>query len=181
MGLCFHLAMKGIIIAPHPDDEIIGCYRLIKQGAVSQIVYWGKGLSEERRQEALRFCSDFCLNPTFIYDFNDLLTLPDPLFVALPALTDYHPLHRAITSFCYLFLASRFPLIEYTTTMQVSWIEELTPQEQQEKRAWLDRYYPSQRTLWEKAWQYWLFEGYRIHTKGVLHLVSHLVSSYVTD
>jgi len=149
---------KGhVIIAPHPDDEIIGCHSaLVREKPV--IIYFGD-IENERREEALKLRDNVDISmqlflnsipPPFI---NEQVTLyfPDPS-------TELHPKHRMIGSIGEQILRQGINVIFYSTNMNAPYIYEV--KEWEKKLDLLNNVYPSQKSLWEYDRRYVLFEGY---------------------
>jgi len=143
------------IIAPHPDDELIGCLSLIETGRVDTVVYLDVP-NEIRRQEARTVCHAFSLHYKEMR-IEDILCqglgpTSDNLLL-LPSLLDGHILHRRAHM-----LGEDKPLVGYySTRMQDGWVREVYNPEA--KRKVLDYYYPSQSSLWQYDHRYFLFEG----------------------
>lgn len=152
---------KIVIIAPHCDDELIGCFEIIEKNNDNNppiIIYVGNP-SEERRQEALKlkehtniqiqmFCQSvppIFLNPSTTFYFCD------PYF-------EIHPLHRLWGSQGENYLRQGLDVIFYNTTMTAPYIRET--KDPQKKEELLNKVYPSQKSLWTYEKKYFLFEGY---------------------
>ena len=85
-----------IIIAPHPDDEIIGCYSILTNKDISPVVIYTENVSNERREEALKL-KDFVPNlkvqlfqksiPGHLLSPYNTYYFPDPIH-------EFHPAHR---------------------------------------------------------------------------------------
>ena len=147
--------MEYIIIAPHPDDELIGCFTLFKRHLVKKVIYIES--SGVREREAENFCSDNNVTRTFLKKPKDILNLieeKDCIYM-VPSINDHHPLHKIINAF----VKSKFRHGLYSIDMNTEFIKELHPVLQKEKREWLNKYFPSQKSLWENDWKYFLFEG----------------------
>lgn len=101
-----------LVIAPHADDELIGCHSLISRFTSQTKVFYcsflGHNTAEENR---LTRQSEFCdymqeMNADYeISSPNNLTadlskTIRDykPTFIALPSFIDWHPEHRLINS-----------------------------------------------------------------------------------
>lgn len=150
---------KIVIVAPHCDDCLIGCYEIIRDNPDNPpvILYVGNP-PQERRDEALKlrdhtditmqmFCNSIppiFLNPSTQFYF------PDPS-------TEIHPLHRIWGSQGENMLRNRMNVIFYTTNMNVPYIHEV--ENSQKKEDLLNEIYPSQKSLWEYDKKYILFEG----------------------
>lgn len=142
-----------IILAPHVDDEVIGCYRLLAQGIVSDVVYF-EDLTPERIEEAWAAADYFGFNPHF--GASELNTLPDrdsKTFYA-PNVSDLHPHHKYVNVMAKRLLHSRY----YSVDMNVPF-DVLTEEEQEGKKQALLTLYPSQRKLLESNDAYHLFES----------------------
>lgn len=153
---------RSIIIAPHPDDEVIGCYEIIKEGSVFAVFYDSITLQDvEREVEADEFCNHFGILRC-IFDINDVKTMakeltPDAIYFPDPHYEE-HPLHRRFGLEGYKLLEEKYPVIFYTTNMKPPYIHEVKDTE--DKRTLLDKFYPSQNSLWMFDKKYFLFEGY---------------------
>jgi len=146
--------MKFTIIAPHPDDEIIGCFSLIKKNEIGKILYLNS--EKERMSLARKFCKDFGIPCKFISE-NSLMSykFSDKEIYLIPYIVDRHPLHRLVNIIVSLKARNKG---YYTTDMNSEFIHELKDSSQ-EKRQMLDKYYPDQKSLWDSDWKYFLFEG----------------------
>jgi hypothetical protein len=152
-----------VIVAPHPDDEIIGCYEALYKAKFASVVYVEK--VDKSREEDTTKISDV-LN---VYSMNffrgdyaslrvkikshkeDRYYFPDPVY-------ETHPAHRAIGAIGEEFLRKGWDVIFYSTNMLAPYIHEV-------KNVWnkercLNYLYLSQRSLWEIEKKYVLFEGY---------------------
>jgi len=165
-----------ILIAGHPDDELIGAFRLIKSGLIDGVVYLdatperyalaqvaGKELGfDTRKLNFSSFCNLFqCQysdypNPgvALAYDLFGVRNSESTFLV--PDIADNHLLHKAVN--CIMRLGG-CRLGYYTTEMNTGYTKELSEEEKNEKREMLNKYYPDQASLWENDWKYFLFEG----------------------
>lgn len=118
-------ATRVLVIAPHPDDEILGCggtlYQLAKQGALIKVVIATNGalggttfdgsLVKQREQESILAAQTIGLpepifwglpdrslrfNETLIEQITDCLLAHQADAVFSPALTENHPDHQAV-------------------------------------------------------------------------------------
>lgn len=146
--------MKYSIIAPHPDDDLIGCYRQIINGNVHDIVYVEK-VSDERKEEAIKLCTDYKIAYSFLDGDVSWLYKCVGLNFLIPSPCDEHPLHKLV----YYTMSRLYKNISvYSTYMKGDWfVKELKVPIA--KRDALNKYYPSQKSLWETDWKYFLFEG----------------------
>jgi hypothetical protein len=150
-----------IIVAPHPDDEIIGCYSILMNKEFSPIIVYTENVPNERREEALKL-KDFIPNIKiqlfqktipghFLSPYNTYY-FPDPTY-------EFHPAHRMSGAIGETFLREmRYNIIFYNVNMQAPYIFEVPSSEYKKKL--LNDVYSSQKRLWENDAKYYLFEGY---------------------
>lgn len=148
-----------IIVAPHGDDEIIGCYKVLKGSKKKVIIVYPDDMEESRKEESLKL-KEFCdiklqlftrQIPQHLINQENLFYFPDPIFETHPA----HRLHGAVGE---TFARSGLSVIFYSINMQAPYIHE-TP-DPDKKEELLNAVYPSQKSLWEFDKKYILFEGY---------------------
>lgn len=157
---------KNIILAPHVDDEAIGCWQLLKNNAISHVIYYFE-TDLLRKAEALKAAEKYKFEPIFFnirYDMSGRpitpTTITDDTTIFVPSVTDLHPDHKAMNKFGReVALAHNCNIIFYTIDMTSGWQQPLTASSRLEKRADLLELYPSQAALFENE-KYWLFEGY---------------------
>uniref|UniRef100_A0A7C3WMV8 PIG-L family deacetylase n=1 Tax=Dictyoglomus turgidum TaxID=513050 RepID=A0A7C3WMV8_9BACT len=149
--------MKFVIIAPHPDDELIGCFTLFQKRLVKKVYYILSDLKRRVNAEILGkewgFSTEFLTFDEFfkkklVFQFDEICLVPDIL--------DRHPLHKAVSV---ISKAKNYPLGYYTTEMNTGYVRELTKKDQKLKKKMLDKYYPTEKSLWQYDWKYFLFEG----------------------
>ncbi len=149
--------METVIIAPHPDDEIIGCYHhLIKDNPI--IIYDGD--TDIARREETKKLRDHVevkvqlfqksVPPNFMNN-KTILYFPDPIY-------EIHPLHRQWGMIGEQIARSGFNVVFYSTNMTAPYIHEV--QNVAAKESLLNTVYPSQSDLWKYEKKYVLFEGY---------------------
>lgn len=148
-----------IIVAPHPDDEIIGCFSHLPDKQKSFTVIFDGDTPSERREEALniRLVYPLCqiafhksIPEPFLRAENTLY-FPDPIY-------ETHPLHRQWGMLGELHARAGHDVIFYSTNMQAPYIFEVP--EAEEKKRVLETVYKKQSDLWKYDHKYFLFEGY---------------------
>lgn len=139
------------ILAPHPDDEIIGCFHFIECTDRPVFVHYFFELSEQRRIEAQRAGEAL----GFYTEFHPNADLDHLSFAGLdyviPAITDEHPHHEALNR-RYRESAKLYYSVDMVNK------KPLPPEVALRKMEFLNNYYPSQRTLWDRDNKYFLFE-----------------------
>jgi len=144
---------RSVILAPHPDDEVIGCHRVIRAGLIDAVVYFfereGQRVKESQvAASQLGFCPFQW--PAMPDDINCLF---------IPMAEEKHQHHLYVYH-----TAKAIPArqrIYYSVAMNVPH-EVLDLDERAGKRNMLDRFYPSQQKLWENDERYYLFEAYSL-------------------
>jgi len=147
---------ETIIIAPHPDDECIGCYSVLKKEKC--IIIYPGDTPKDRQEEALGLRKHidikiqmFQMNiPTMFLHENSKFYFPDPIY-------EIHPQHRMWGSMGESLLRMGLDVIFYNTNMNAPYIHEVG--NSTEKEDLLNKVYPSQKSLWEYDKKYILFEG----------------------
>jgi len=149
--------MKFVVISPHPDDELIGCFSLFKRGLVERVIYIN--FDKKRVAEAqitsknLGFLTEFVRFDEF---YEKKLILEPGQVCLVPDILDSHPLHKSVNVIA---KTKGCSLGYYTTDMNTGYTRELVKELQKEKREILNKFYPTQKSLWENNWKYFLFEG----------------------
>lgn len=146
-----------VIVAPHPDDEIIGCFEIVSN--FKTMIIYDAETPHERRMEALNLKNKFNIAmqvfmksvPPPWLSIDTSFLFPDPIY-------EVHPLHRHWGQIGESLARNGKNVIFYNTIMNAPYIHELRNPE--EKRRMLDEYYKSQSDLWMLDHKYFLFEGY---------------------
>ena len=147
------------IIAPHPDDEIIGCYEIINNPANSIAIMYPGDIEQRRREEAMNLREhrenvsiqifQQSIPQPMLSDPNITFYFPDPV-------NEIHPDHRAWGFVGEGMARQGHDVIFYSTIMNVPYIHEVADEY---KEALLNFVYPSQKSLWEYEKKFILFEG----------------------
>lgn len=156
----------SIIVAPHYDDELIGCYSVLRANYNDHkciILY----LSDDVKigKECLKLPSLFpnvtdqqvVTKANLPRRIRGLIKtgckvyFPDPYF-------ETHPFHKSVGNLGVEFKNFYSGVIFYSTNMLAPYIFELSSPS--DKKQALDNIYKSQRDLWKYDHKYFLFEGY---------------------
>lgn len=155
-----------LIIAPHADDELIGCHRLIRNNAekitILYCAFLGSNYSEQNRQVRQREFEHYARMQGCDYAISSpeqlqskLITLIhqlNPAYIFLPSFVDWHPEHRLINKI----LIETFKAI--TMNVRIGWYHislpipgifvnsysEMDEKQQHEKWETMAACYPSQ-------------------------------------
>lgn len=143
--------MTTVILAPHIDDEIIGCWSVMNEPLL-QVIYFYE-VDATRRAEAenagraLGFTPHFVLPPKIVNEMLDKATK-----VYVPSRWDHHEHHRQINQ-AYREKATHFYSVDMVNART------LPQQEMKAKYSALSTYYRSQQSLWTYDAKYYLFES----------------------
>lgn len=146
-----------VIIAPHPDDEIIGCFTLMEKYDVGKVIFCS---FENREVEARSSADAFGFEPVFIDDLDLLIAIVnngDEVYI--PSRHDHHPFHKQVNAASYR-ITKDIQRIFYTVSKNVKGMIILDSVSVFEKKKQLDILYPSQKHLWESDQKYLIFEKY---------------------
>ena len=139
------------ILAPHCDDELIGCYTLLKARSISKVYYFFD-FTETRIAEARNCASIFGFEPIFVSDPENLKL--DGM-VLMPSLVDSHPHHKLIRRCYSRYHTKNFYHADLDTILNKN---VLSSEDQADKLSALNEIYPSQKALWDSNASYYLFE-----------------------
>lgn len=151
--------IKTLIIAPHVDDELIGCYPVLKRfmeyGKNDLLdVVWLYEASNDRLAEgrgAALFLGfrGFTCTPESL---GLLITSNQYDQVYVPARQDWHADHKKANT-----LARQYATHFYSVDMFNG--KPLAPADRDDKKRLLDQFYPSQKKLWANDAKYYLFSA----------------------
>jgi hypothetical protein len=149
---------ETIIVAPHPDDELIGCYEILKKSDPPIIIYGGN-TQPNRREEIKNIQKFFTIKvQLFQNSIPTHLINPDNTFYFPNHVDEMHPEHRAWGFQGESLARQGMNVIFYTTEMNVPYKHLV--EDPKDKKMYLESCYPSQADLWKYEYKYFLFEGY---------------------
>jgi hypothetical protein len=145
-----------VIVAPHPDDEIIGLFEILETS--SPIIIYSGDLEESRRQTVLKLKDTISIKaqiflntiPSTFINKEHIIYVPDPIY-------EIHPKHRYWGVIGESIARAGFDVIFYSIMMNAPYIHEV--KESKKKEELLTKVYPDQKSLWEYEKKYILFEG----------------------
>ena len=139
-----------IIVSPHADDELIGCYSILKD--IDIVIF----CSKERKKEAINTANIFGFTPLFGID--KIFKIPNNSIVYTPDKRDFHPLHIQVTNLVESIQKKKnLTLIYYTVEKNTN--NMFLVKSPQKKEDFLNLLYSSQKALWKNNQKYILFEG----------------------
>jgi hypothetical protein len=151
--------MNCIIIAPHPDDELIGTFEILNDSKNKVTIIYDGDTEASRRNEAKKLRDVFpnVQNQVYHSSLPTSYVSKDVTIYAPDPVNEIHPLHRAWGTMCEQIARVGFDVVFYSTIMNVPYIHEV--KDSVLKEAMLDRVYPSQKDMWAVEKKYVLFEG----------------------
>jgi len=150
---------ETIIVAPHLDDEIIGCYEILINENIKPIIIYSDFSDDKRRSESLTLRNYVELKgqifmdsiPANLIDKTNTYYFPNPIY-------ETHPLHRIKGISGEGLLRNGFNVIFYSTEM--NYHAKYECKDPKGKRDLLNKVYPSQSNLWKYENKFWLFSCY---------------------
>ncbi len=146
----------NIIISPHSDDELIGCFSLIKKGMIDEVIHIDPDPKRFALAEIVGKELGFNVTSLTFRYLVDFLKTGHPYTYFVPDVADNHLLHKAINCVARL---SGCRLGYFSTDMNTGYVKELSAEMKREKLLALNKFYPDQASLWGRDWKYFLFEG----------------------
>lgn len=150
--------MKTLILSPHIDDELIGCYEVLdgfskfKEQGDSLDVIWLFEATRNRIAEGYALASHFSFQPMICNIDQAKVYVEangyDNIYV--PCRQDGHVAHKVVNTHF-----RKYATYFYSVDMVRR--NPLSLKDAQYKQALLDRFYPSQRQLWDSNAAYYLF------------------------
>ena len=145
-----------VIIAPHPDDEIIGCFEILKEHKA--IIIYTEEVDLKRKEEARNLREHIDIKsqlflrsvPETFLNKNTTMYFPDPIY-------ETHPAHRIQGAVGEQFARGGLDVVFYSVNMIAPYCHEVEDSEEKEKV--LNLVYSSQSDLWKYDKKYVLFEG----------------------
>lgn len=149
-----------LIIAPHVDDEMIGCWSVLMNAGYDVTVLYMYELTVERKLEAEHAATLLGFKPVFMSDIVSLVgvVVEDFKEVYVPSRRDAHQDHQQVNK-RYREHATHFYSVDMAQGKLVV--------DRDAKLAALNECYPSQAALWQNDAKYWLFEDIRAHDYDV--------------
>lgn len=149
----------SVIIAPHPDDELIGCFEILDDPNQSITIIYGADATAARRKEALKLKEVFPTVGNQVFHASvpsTYITTEVTLYFPDPS-TENHPAHRGWGSIGESLARDGLDVVFYSTIMNTPYIHEC--KDPMKKEAMMDRIYASQKQMWAYEKKYILFEG----------------------
>jgi len=146
-----------IIVAPHPDDEIIGCFEVVSN--YKTMILYDSDTPQLRREEAMKLKDKFDINmQVFMVSIpQPWLTIPNAVFFFPDPIYEVHPVHRRWGQVGEMMARAGHNVVFYNTIMNAPYIHEVI--NFHEKKKALD-VFESQKNMWKWDHKYFLFEGY---------------------
>jgi hypothetical protein len=161
--------MMKVIFAPHVDDELIGCYSILRDDPENCFICYCETPTHERAEEASQVSQRLQIPILFpvaehVDEFikGQVRRDGDCTFLAPDPHWEPHPFHKRVGGLVHRAVERwgemrRF--VTYSTAMNTPYIRELPSPSSIAKRVLLDELYPSQADLWRYDHRYFLFEG----------------------
>lgn len=149
---------KYIILAPHPDDELIGCWRLLEAGLVAEVWYFFD-IDHTRMVELVKLSEYYKFGLNFINIEKPNIYRPyKDTIILIPNINDIHPQHKQVNIWAKKYFEKykkQYYSVDMNTTFDI-----LPSFDSLSKQKLLLQFYPSQAKLFENE-KYFLFESLR--------------------
>jgi hypothetical protein len=154
---------QSLVIAAHPDDELLGLSRQLINGEISDVIYVLAAAPDAGMLHRLKEADDCAKHFDFDVHVASAAMAPSSQFkhldrIYLPAPTDGHAEHQMALTWGLKHFGPRPHLMEYSIEKAAPYVVPLKPSEVQQKRAWFRQHYDSQTTELQDP-KYFLFEG----------------------
>jgi len=162
LNVSFDARCERWVVAPHPDDELLGLGAMFRDRSVAHVVYPSRSPENAlRREEAAAFCKYAQCLPHF--DLMALVDAPRGAQVFVPSPNDRHPEHQQTLSDVATILVTRpdFEVREYAVGGGQPYTETVTDAVFAWKHLTFECYYPSQRAVLIDP-SFFLFEGHAL-------------------
>lgn len=157
-----------LIVVPHADDELIGCYQFMKSTKAIIYLFYsdmtGSNNDETnkyiRRKEFEQLCSEngfeyVISNGTINQSLYKVIEEFDPNAILLPSIIDWHPQHREVNNITRIVLCNmdkKPKIIWYQVTVpidykRVNYYVPMNRQQQNEKWEMFNHIYKSQKNM----------------------------------
>lgn len=143
---------NNVILAPHPDDELIGCFSELEQYSVRKVIFFFD-CTDVRKKEIDQCAAHYGFEVQYASP-SETLDLESSDIVFAPNINDSHPQHKLVNR-----LAKKLPNKKkyYSVDMNGKY-QVLSPSNRTKKKHFLDKFYPSQKQLLSNE-KYHLFES----------------------
>ena len=151
----------SIIIAPHADDEIIGCYPILTNPDIKPIIIYTEEMDEERKEETLRLKDHIPIKvQLYLQSIPPNLLKPEDKnkFYFPHPIYETHPAHRMQGIIGESLARVGYDVTFYSTEMNVPF--KYACQRPNGKLELLNNVYPSQKSLWEYEHKYFLWNAF---------------------
>jgi hypothetical protein len=147
-----------VIFAPHIDDELIGCFRLLCNYSVEKVFFFFD-LDSGRKLDAESCGRSFKFKPVFITAWKDdpRLEVGRNKIILAPHIRDGHPHHKRVNQLAKSFTKNSIQY--YSIDMNTPGRETLDHVARRSKLLHLDEFYRDQSQLWERDSKYYMFES----------------------
>ncbi len=147
---------KFVIVAPHADDEIIGCWELIRDKLVHSVLFSNQVTKVEIQRARTWLSEHDCIAAYYsslpAFSVDKIYLFPDPMY-------ETHPMHRKFGAIGERLLREKNADVWfYSINMNAPYIREVVGPAFKLKA--LNLVYPHKSSLWKYDHKYFLFEGY---------------------